>query len=412
MYTKCGTLQDACSIIDNMPRKCVVTWTAIITGFAQNGNILQAYTLFRQMQHDGVLPNIVTWNAMLAGAAEHGYDADCLHLFQHMQDWGIGVDDITFVSILKACGSLALLNQGLLVHCFVIETTFEHDLYVCNTLIDMYVKCGSVDHAYSVFNALPKQKVEAWNAMQGGCYERVCGQSAGSIFFEQLQQESTLPGLCAHMSNLPIHASISALNQERLLCTTMAERSVSADLNAAVCNRMENTCNDHQDHFGLDLQSCGDRGSGFTHQSNSKLVMDILHTMQAKGSKPDDVTFISLLSSCCEMGLLHEGCQLFSCMTEVHGITPKLDHFNCLVSLVSNAGCWNEAEDLLQTMPLPPDIVGWTCLLCRSHGNVDLGERCFAQVISLNHRDAAGFQQMSSMYADAGLWEGVDQVED
>ncbi|KAI5078037.1 hypothetical protein GOP47_0007861, partial [Adiantum capillus-veneris] len=274
---------------------------------------------------------------------------------------------------------------------------------------------GGVVDAYCVFNALPKQKVEAWNAMLGGCSDHVLGQSAGITLFEQLQCESKLPGQCAHVSNLPAHASMVAFDQEGLHRPNMAERIFTSETSAginAVCNRVEDSCNVHTKYFGPDFHSWSAKGSGFTHQGNSKSVMDILQTMQVNGSKPDEVTFISLLSACCEMGLLREGCQLFSSMTQDHGIIPKLDHFNCLVSLVSNAGCWNEAEDLLQTMPFPADIIGWTSLLCRSHGNIDLGERCFEQVISLDHRDAAGFQQMSCMYADAGIWKGVDQVED
>ncbi|KAH7285445.1 hypothetical protein KP509_33G028300 [Ceratopteris richardii] len=408
MYTKCGTLEDACSVFDNMPRKCVVAWTAIIAGFAQNGHIKQADSLFKHMQKDGVKPNIFTWNAMLAGTADHGHDVECLYLFQQMQERGVEVDEMTLVSVVKSCGNLALLNLGSIAHHIIIETSLEHDVHVCNTLIDMYVKCGSIIHAKSLFNTLPKQKVEAWNALLGGYPDNLLNQVDTGNCSEKLQCKTTLPSEFNIMDSFSGCSGIVALTREELNCALPSEsRSISSK---TVC--IQQVSANLEDAY-KESKNCSDQECPtlFMHKNNPGSLMEILNFMHATGSKPDDITFISLLSSCCEMGLLHMGCELFSSMTQDFGITPKLDHFNCLVSLISNSGCWNEAEDLLQTMPFPADIIGWTSLLCRSHGNIDLGERCFEQVISLDNRDAAGFQQMADMYSDAGMWRGADRVE-
>lgn len=101
-------------------------------------------------------------------------------------------------------------------------------------------------------------------------------------------------------------------------------------------------------------------------------------------------------------------------MSNDHGITPNIEHFNCMVDLLGRAGCLNEAEELIQKMPMPPDITGWRSLLAssREFGNIELGRRCFDEMIQLDSNSAAGYVLMSSIYADSQMWDDVNKVQE
>jgi pentatricopeptide repeat protein len=101
-------------------------------------------------------------------------------------------------------------------------------------------------------------------------------------------------------------------------------------------------------------------------------------------------------------------------MIESHGITPDLEHFNCLIDLLGRAGRLHEADELLQTTPSFPGICGWRSLLasCRIHGDIDLGKECYGQSVYLYPDDASGYMLMSTMHADACNWDDVHTTEE
>jgi pentatricopeptide repeat protein len=77
-------------------------------------------------------------------------------------------DPLTFVGVLNACASIAALAEGMQVHQQIIQNGCESDLFVGNSLIDMYAKSGSMEKAWRVFNKMPSHDLVSWNAMLGG----------------------------------------------------------------------------------------------------------------------------------------------------------------------------------------------------------------------------------------------------
>jgi hypothetical protein len=53
-------------------------------------------------------------------------------------------DGLTFVPVLNACASLRALEDGRLVHEQVIQSGCVSDVFVGNSLVDMYSKCGKI----------------------------------------------------------------------------------------------------------------------------------------------------------------------------------------------------------------------------------------------------------------------------
>lgn len=125
--------------------------------------------------------------------------------------------------------------------------------------------------------------------------------------------------------------------------------------------------------------------------SDFKLALSYFERMERQGLKPDDIAFVCLLSACCRRGQVSDGCLLFRSLVEKYFLTLRNDHYNSMVSLLGSSGYLMEAEDLLATMPTLPNAVGWTALLnhCKTHSNVELGERCFIEVAAVDQKVAA-----------------------
>jgi pentatricopeptide repeat protein len=64
-------------------------------------------------------------------------------------------DTFTSVQVIKACAGLGALEDGRLVHEQLVRSGCESDVFVCNSLVDMYAKCGSIEEAWRVFNKMP-----------------------------------------------------------------------------------------------------------------------------------------------------------------------------------------------------------------------------------------------------------------
>ncbi len=158
MYAKCGHMEDALRVFNKMPSRDVVMWSALILGHVKYGQGQKALELFRQMQQEGVHP-----------------------------------DAVTYVGVLNACASIMALEEGRRAHEQIIQRGCELDAFVGNSLVDMYVKCGSIEDAWSVFNKMPSCDAVTWTAMILGHVK--CGQGQKALdIFQQMQEEGVQPG--------------------------------------------------------------------------------------------------------------------------------------------------------------------------------------------------------------------------
>lgn len=154
--------------------------------------------------------------------------------------------------------------------------------------------------------------------------------------------------------------------------------------------------------------------AGYTWSGNGRLAGKCLQDMQQNGLKPGDVIYTNILAACSHAGLLKEGSKLFSCVREKESIASVIEHYSCMIDLLGRAGWLKEAEDVLYTMPIQPDIIAWTSLLtsCKTYGNVEVGKKCFDEVIRLDPTAASGYVLMSNIYSDIHMGNNVDKIQD
>lgn len=109
---------------------------------------------------------------------------------------------------------------------------------------------------------------------------------------------------------------------------------------------------------------------------------------------------------------MDEGKLLFSSMEAEFRLTPRIEHYGCMVDLLGRAGLLNEAYSMIVSMPVEPDAVIWGALLgaCSFHGNVELAETAVNTLVFLEPQNTGNLVILSNIYASSGKWDGVAKV--
>eukprot|EP01018_Ginkgo_biloba_P016955 Gb_16898 [translate_table: standard] len=387
MYVKCRSLRDGRQVFDRMPERNVVTWTAIIAGYVQNGHGDEALKLFNQMQLDGLKP-----------------------------------DHFTFACVFNACASLTALEQGKIIHDRILGTHFESNVVVGSAIIDMYSKCGGIEEARQVFNKLCKRNVVTWTAMIAAYAKNGFGDDALKLFSQMQQQHnrSVKPNYFTFSSALSACASLASLEQGKQVHThiTIAGLQSEVVLGSALvdmyakCGRIENARQLFDKMPKRNTVSWNVMIAGCAQHGRGKEALQIFEQMLLACIEPDEITFVGVLSACSHAGLVDEGHFYFDFMSQKHGIIPKVEHYACMVDLLGRAGCLEEAVEFINTMPIEPNFAVWGALLgaCRIHGNMEIGKRAAEYLLERKQQVGLTYVLMSNIYAAAGKWDDVTRV--
>eukprot|EP01018_Ginkgo_biloba_P036695 Gb_15537 [translate_table: standard] len=429
MYAKCGSIDFARLLFDKMSDRNVVSWNAIIAGYAQNGDAREALTLFRQMQLSEVKPDL-----------------------------------ITMVGLLLALTHLAALQQGKWMHGYIIKSGFESDDFVGNSLMDMYAKCGCLDIACQMFDKLSKRDPVSWNAMIVGYMQNGDANEALELYnqmqltdvkpnagtlasilqacthlgginkgyaqsghasealtlFLEMQLADVMPNSVTMVSALPACAHLAALQQGKCIHGYIIKSGFESDIAVgtalidmyAKCGSIEIARQFFDKMSKRNVISWSAMIAGYGMHGLGKDALALFCQMQQTGIMPNHITFVCVLSACSHAGLLDEGWQLFECMFQDHYITPRGEHYACMVDLLGRAGRLDEAQDFIKHMPLEPGVSVWGALLsaCRIHSNIELGQRVAEHLFHLEPEKAGSYVLLSNIYAAAGRWDDVAKV--
>ncbi|KAL6962984.1 hypothetical protein U1Q18_037950 [Sarracenia purpurea var. burkii] len=159
----------------------------------------EALSLFEKMREGNIELNVVTWSAVIAGYAQRGHGHEALNVFRKMRLCGSEPNVVTLVSLLSGCASVGALLQGKETHCYSIKHIFDlhstdpgDELMLINGLIDMYSKCKSTKVARTMFDStVPKKRsVVTWTVMIGGYCQQGDANDALELFSSLLNQDN------------------------------------------------------------------------------------------------------------------------------------------------------------------------------------------------------------------------------
>lgn len=389
----------------------------LIDMYINAGLVHDAYGVFNHLEKQ----DVVTCTSMIGGFVQHGYSLDAFCIFRAMQEQGIRPNQASFVSIMKACTSIAFLNLDMLLHANIVESGHESDVIVCNAVIDMYARCGRMEDAVKVFHRLPQRDAVSWCTIITGYVEHGKDLEA-QILFQLMQQDCLQHDQALFVCALKLCSSRAALEQGKLVHSHIMEVHLASDIligNTLVDMYM--SCGSFVDASKVFFQlqkrnvvTWSTMIAGLAQHRQYSSIMECMEAMHQEGWKPNNVTYACLLSACRHKGLVMESFHHFKCMIESNCIAPTVVHFNCLVDLLGHAGRLNEAVDLLETMPFQQNIVGWTSLLssCKAHRLVDLGRQCFDRIVTMEGEKSTGYVLMSSIYAHEGMLNEAEKIEE
>eukprot|EP01018_Ginkgo_biloba_P020138 Gb_27979 [translate_table: standard] len=192
MYAKCKSIEDSRQAFDEMSQRDTISWTAMITGYVQGGHRDEAMNLFCQMQLACVKLDVISWTAIIAGYSQCGHVGEAVKFFRQMQVEGMKPNPVTIASVLPACANLADVKLGKEIHGHIIRNEFVGYAIVENALVDMYAKCGNIEHARQLFDNMSLRDVFSWNAMIAGYAMHRYSENA-LVLFHKMQQAGIKP---------------------------------------------------------------------------------------------------------------------------------------------------------------------------------------------------------------------------
>ncbi|KAJ8756101.1 hypothetical protein K2173_024648 [Erythroxylum novogranatense] len=166
-YAKCESMRNACYLYNIMGKKDVVSFTALMTGYAQDSS----------------------------------NSTEALYLLKEIRQMHFGIDDVLLCSMFNICASLASVSIGRQLHAFAVKRKYCHDVAMCNALIDMYAKSGEIHDAAHAFGEMKEKNVISWTSLIAGYGRHGYGNEA-IMLYKKMELEGLKPNDITFLSLL------------------------------------------------------------------------------------------------------------------------------------------------------------------------------------------------------------------
>ncbi|KAK8938677.1 Pentatricopeptide repeat-containing protein [Platanthera zijinensis] len=389
--------------------------TAVIDMYAKRGAIRFARSVFDGM----TVKNVVTWNSMIVGYVSSHEPGEALKLYKMFLEEGLNPTDVTVMGALQACAELGDLEEGREIHNLLLRNGFGSDTQVMNSLLTMYSKCRRSDLAAEVFRNLHSKSAVSWNAMILGYAQNDRPIEAVNLFFD-MRRTNISPDSFTLVSVIPALASISLPRRAKwmhgfsiriYLDGNIFVRTALIDLYSK-CGALKSARllfdlagERHVTTWNAMIDGYGSHGLG-------QMSVDLFEEMKMSSVKPNDVTFLNILSACSHAGLVEAGKRFFRSMKDDYGLEPGMEHYGAMVDLLGRSGRLEDAWSFIDRMPVKPSITIYGAMLgaCKIHKNVPLGEAAARKLFELEPKEGGYHVLLANIYASESLWEDASRV--
>ncbi|XP_077216085.1 PPR superfamily protein [Tasmannia lanceolata] len=385
MYSRCNDLPTALRVFERMPERNEVSWTAIISGCVMNENYDLSLEIFRKMQVEGIKPNRVT-----------------------------------LVSVLPSCTELRALRHGKEIHGYVFRHGFCSDSHINGAVMDMYCKCeGTSRPTLLVFERVEKRDIVIWSSMIRS-FSRNGESTKAFNFFYLMQMEGIKPNSVTILAIITACIGLSSMDHGQGVHGYILKSGLNSDMfvgNSLIAMYSKCGCLDasHQVFEEMPTKDTVSWSSMILcyglHVCGS-VALQLFHEMQGIGIKPDQITFLAVLSACNHAGLVDEGRKLFNYMIQEYGIAPNKEHYACLVDLLGRSGKLEEACAVIRSLPVRPSPSMWSSLVsaCKVHGRLEVAEMLAQHLIDSEPENAANYTLLSMIHAETSNWAAIEEV--
>ncbi|PHT31550.1 hypothetical protein CQW23_27887 [Capsicum baccatum] len=425
----CGSVLGACAVIKSLQlgmqiHGLVVKFgvgmdqfvlTGLINFYVKCGRLDLARRAFDEA--DGA--ELHAWTAMIGGCVQFGSGREAIKLFCKLLSSGLKPSERTFSSVLGAFADVKEVRAGKLIHCRVVKLGFDSFSFVRNALLDFYSKGDLFEESLKLFQEMKERDVVSWNTLIAGCVSSGRYEDA-MRFLREMLLEGFEPSLYTYSSILSICGDLPAIEwgkqtHSRVLKSRF-DSNVVVDSSLvdmyAKCGRLGYARRVFDILPARNLVSWNSMIVGYSQHGFGTEALEIYDMMQSNGVKPNDITFLGMLSACGHVGLLDEGLQHFTSMTKVHGIIPRTDHLACIVSLFARKGKTKEAYGFIKSFSGEPNKVVWRCLLsgCKANRDFILAKYAAEKILDIDPDDTSAYIVLANIYAELQMWDETAKI--
>ncbi|KAL8520659.1 hypothetical protein ACS0TY_011265 [Phlomoides rotata] len=405
-------------------------------------NIHYAHRFFLQLPN----PTLFHYNAVIRGFANSKNPTKCFFIFAKMLSNRVAPDYLTFPFLAKASARLSDTRLGGYVHGHVLRRGFASDVFISNSLIHMYgssaeigsagnvfdemrirnlvswnsildgyAKCGDVRLMRQVFDVMPERNVVSWSALVDGYVKNGSYAEALAVFSKMKQEcpkanEVTMVSVlcaCSHLGSLEQGKAMHQYIVENELPLTLVLQTSLIDMYAK-CGAINEALILFHDvsSTNKDVLIWNTMIGGLATHGLTMEALDLYSEMQDTGIKPDEITYLSLLSACAHRGLVNEGWKFFNSITE-DGMVPKIEHYACMVDVLARAGRLEDACLFVSQMPMGPTVSMLGALFNGSvkHRRLDVAEMVGKRLIEMDPGHDGRYVGLSNVYAVVRRWD-------
>ncbi|CAN6717250.1 unnamed protein product [Malus baccata var. baccata] len=393
----------------------VYVCSVLIDMYAKHGELDTALRILRRLTAD----DVVSWTAMIAGYAQHDLFSESLILFEEMQRRGIQSDNIGFSSAISACAGVQALRQGRQIHAQSCVFGYSDDLSVGNALVTLYARCGRIQEAYRAFEATDSKDNMSWNGLISGFAQSGYYEEALQVF-TRMNKAGIEANMFTFGSAVSAAANLTNIKQGQQIHATIIKTGSNSETevsNALItlyskCGSIDDAKREFSEMPEKNEISWNAMITGYSQHGRGIESIHLFERMKQLDIAPSHVTFVGVLTACSHIGLVNEGLGYFESMRKEHGLVPKPEHYACVVDLLGRAGSLSRARKFIEEMPVKPDAMIWRTLLsaCITRKNTEIGEFAANHLLELEPEDSATYVLLSNMYAVSGMWDRRDQT--
>ncbi|KAK6155078.1 hypothetical protein DH2020_009326 [Rehmannia glutinosa] len=275
-------------------------------------------------------PDLFMWNTMLRGSAQSSKPHLAISLYAQMEKGCVQPDHYTFPFLLKACTRLSWVNMGCVVHGKVTKHGFEWNKFARNALIYFHANCGEIRVASMLFDDSARKDVVAWSALTAGYARRGDLHTARWLF-----DEMPVKDLVSWNVMITGYVKQGEMESARELFDLVPERDV-VTWNAMI--------------------------SGYVLSGEHRKALEMYEEMRSAGECPDEVTMLSLLSACANLGALDIGEKIHGSILEMGEGALGLFLGNALIDMYAKCGNIEKALGAFHCMR-DKDATSWNSII-------------------------------------------------
>lgn len=423
-----GELDEAARVLiecgnrDGWSEDLIPSCNTLIAGYGQKGRVDDARRLFNQIPFNSVQAdgrngvferNVVTWNSMIMCHVKAGDILSARELFDQMVD----KDTISWNTMIN--GYVQILDMEEALNLFNMMP--KPDNMSWNSMISGYAQMGKLELARDYFEMMPQKHLVSWNTLIAG-YEKNEDYKGAIKFFIRMLGEGEKPdrhtlssvlSVCTGLVDMQLGMQIHQLVSKTVIPDVPIQNSLITMYSRCGALVESRTIFDEL-KSPKDVISWNAMIGGYASHGFALEALGFFELMKKNKVQPTYITFISVLSACRHAGLVDEGWAYFKSMVSEYGIEPGIEHYASLIDNVARHGQFEEAMDLIKSMPFEADKEVWGALLgaCRLHNNVELARVAAEALMRLEPESSAPYILLYNMYAEAEQWDAAAEVRE